>query len=358
MATGYRSILRLDVHEDAVAVAESQLHGWLLEKKQGRGPEIEDADWAGPGTHQLGPDTELSVVHDSAALDGSRRRLYRYRESNRFGVWVVSLYAFSSPQSRGHTQTLVIEAAHDGSSEAEAVNRVDAPRLARRILETTAARDGRTPIFGAPRIARAQDLPEVLDAITDPIRTASVIIASSPWREHEQAWYETITSLTKQSVGVATTFIVDEEATAALAAHLPRSHSIALGAVRTFAPHVELGSADDGLRHRVLGPATLARSLTGTRVAQPLAKRHAESARRRFIERDLPSDVRRGLDILARAELGSQREAEVQRNLRPIHASISRNRFSPFWISASRASSSSRISLGRRCSTSSISNSL
>ncbi|MFE1664102.1 hypothetical protein [Microbacterium sp. P02] len=315
MAVGYRAVLRLDGSEDAIAVAETQLHGWFLEKKNRPGTGFDVADWDGPGIHRLGRGAELSVIHASEALDGSRRRLYRYRETNQHGVWVISVYAFSTPQSRGHSQSLVVDAGHEGSSEFEAINRVDPPRLMRRLLETTEARDGSTALFGEPRVARAEDLDAVLAAIVDPLRTASVIVAASPGRAHEDSWRAIVTSLTKQSVGVATTYLVDEAATTELMERMPRSHHVEPGVIRTFAPLVDLAAPEDGLRHRMLGPATLARSIDGTRVALPLAKRHAESTRRRFIDRDLPPDVRRGLEILTRAEVGSDRTEEVRRRL-------------------------------------------
>ena len=315
MATGYRAILRLADDEDAIGVAESQLHGWFLEKKNRKGSGFDTSDWEGPGVHCLGRGAELSVVHATEAMDGSKRRLYRYRETNQYGVWTVSVYAVSVPQSRRHSQSLLIEAGLDNAPTSVAVTQVATPRLARRILETTNARDGDTVLYGGPRTARPSDVEEVLEAILDPSRTASVIVAPSPSRDHHDAWRDIITSLTKQSVGVATSFVLDPNATELLATRLPRSHAVDAGVVRTFAPQVDLASAEDGLRHRMLGPATLARAIDGTRVATPLVNRHAESTRLRYIQLDLPTDVRRSMEILARAELASERTVEVRRRI-------------------------------------------
>jgi len=315
MATGYRAILRLAENEDAIDVAESQLHGWFLEKKIRAGSGLTTADWDGPGLHRLGRGSELSVVHAAEAMDSSRRRLYRYRERNQHGVWTVSVYAVSAPQSRRHTQSLVIEAGLENSTTADAVTQVATPRLARRILETTNARDADTPLYGVPRTVRAIDIDEVMDAILDPARTAGVVVAPSPDRSHHEPWHQIITSLTKQSVGVATSFVLDPDATELLSSRLPRSHAVDPGVVRTFAPQVDFESVEDGLRHRMLGPATLARAISGTRVAASLVNRHAESTRLRFIQLDLPPDVRRSLEILARAELASERSVEVRRRI-------------------------------------------
>lgn len=315
MATGYRAIFRLADNDDAIEVAESQLHGWFLEKKNRKGSGFETSDWDGPGLHRLGRGAELSVVHAAEAMDGSRRRLFRLREHNQFGVWTVSLYAISAPHSRRHTQSLVIEAGlHDAPTNV-AVSRVATPRLARRILETTTAKDGDTPLYGFPRTVREDDVDEVLEAILDPARTAGVIVAPSPDKAHEERWREIVTSLTKQSVGVATSYVLDPDAAEVLGRRLPRSHRVEPGVVRTYAPQVDLDSVEDGLRHRMLGPATLARAIDGTRVSTPLANRHAESTRLRFIQLDLPPDVRRSLEILARAELEIERTVEVRRRI-------------------------------------------
>jgi len=323
VAIGYRAILRLTPDEDAVAVAESQLRSWLSGKQNRRGSGAERADWDGPGVHDLGDGSELRVVHAPESLDQSRRRLYRLRERNRHGVWTVSLYAISAPQARRYTQSLVIEAGVDDVPTTTAVTRVDTPRLARQILETTNARDGETPLHGVPSVIRSSDVDEVWRAIVDPARTASVIVAPALEGAPLDRWQQIIVSLTKQSVGVATTFVLDPEATELLAMRLPQSHRVERGVVRTFAPQVELDSPADGIRHRMLGPATLARAIDGTRVATPLVNRHAESTRLRFIQRDLPPDVRRSLEILARADLVSERTQEVRRRLaRPAPPSV------------------------------------
>lgn len=315
MGTGYRAILRLADSEDAIEVAESQLHGWFLEKKNRKGSGFEHADWDGPGLHRLGRGAELSVVHASESLDSSRRRLYRLRETNQHGVWTVSVYAVSAPQSRRHTQSLVIEAGLENVATNSAVAQVATPRLAPRILETTNAKDGETPLYGLPRLIRSGDVDEVLQSIMDPLRTAGVIVAPSPDWRHQERWREIMTGLTKQSVGVATSYVLDPDATALLAKHLPRSHAVEPGVVRTYAPEVELESPEDGLRHRMLGPATLARAIDGSRVSPTLVRRHAESTRLRFIQLDLPPDVRRSLEILAREELASERTVEVRRRI-------------------------------------------
>lgn len=313
MAVGYRAVVRLGDAQNAIAVAESQLASWLREKKQ-KGT-LTIADWDGEGEHELGSNAQLVVIHDQDRHDGSRRRLYRFRERNDSGLWTVSMSALDTPQARAFQQTLVVDVDVDAQDTDEAIRRVDPPRLIRAILEAHQASDGGTPLTGEPQVMRGAEASIVRAAILDKTRTVSVIVAPLPWIDGEDDWRAAIRSLTVESVGVAATFVVDEAGCALLSEALPPSHAVQKGVIRTFAPQVDLTSPEDGLRHRKLYPATFMKHLSRTKVATDLAKRHAYSTRLRFIERDLPNDVRRGLDILSRAEASARRARDVERRV-------------------------------------------
>ncbi|CAM3727034.1 hypothetical protein TSOC111612_11445 [Tsukamurella ocularis] len=314
METGYRAILRLDDSTSAVGVAESEISSWLRGKRKNG---IEVSEWDGPGEYRLGERADLSVVHGEEALDGSRRRLYRFRESNAGGTWTVSVYAFDVPEARSNRQTLVVDVATDAPDVDGAVYNTAPPTLVRDILSTYPARDGATPLTGEPQFVRGDDVDEVFAAITDDTRTASVIVAPTPWEnELESDWREIVTSLTVESVGVASTYVLDTEATEALAARLPQSHVVSKGVIRTFSPRVALDVEGDRLRHRWLFPDTLARAVNSKskKVSRGLARRFAESTRLRFIERELPTDVRRGIALLERAETTAHTARQVERH--------------------------------------------
>ncbi|MGV9800694.1 hypothetical protein ACWDTP_21855 [Mycobacterium sp. NPDC003449] len=319
MTLGYRAILRLSRTENAISVAESQLSAWLRGRKH-KG--IEVSDWDGPGRYRLGNNAELLVVHAEDGLDGSQRRLYRMDEANPSGAWIVSLYALSAPQARSLQQTLVVEVSTKAADARDAVTKTAPPTLMRQILDTHAAHDGAAPLTGMPQFVRGDRANEVLAAIQDQDRTTSVVVAPVPWTEHEDNWRKIVASLTVDSVGVASTFVTDAKATEILNKALPPSHSVAKGVVRTYAPRVDTEASEDRLRHLMLFPDTLARSLVGkdaTRVAAPLSKRHAESTRLRYIERELPKDVRRGIDLLRRAEAEQLRAQAVKQTVSTFH---------------------------------------
>jgi hypothetical protein len=314
MAIGYRAILRLDRRQDAVAVAESHVRSWLREKQRGRRATLTSPDWDGPGHYQLGRRAALLVVHADQDAHISRR-LYRLMENNDAGRWVVSLYAITAPASPDHPQTIVVEVDLLGVEREVALARVAPPKVVRAIIDTVDAGDGAISLTGTPRVIRSGETDEVLAAIVDPRRRASVTVAPSPALDLDDDWRQVVTSLTTQSVGVTASYVVFSEASAELNERLPESHRVRPGDVRTYLPGVDFSDPTDALKHKWLTPATLARSLEGRRVSEGLQRRHGELARRRFVEAELPADVRRAIDLLRRAETGVERAARVEEHV-------------------------------------------
>src|SRR5690606_20604795 len=186
-------------------------YSWLAGKKKERRSTVADADWEGPGRHLLGEQAILDVVHGDPEREGGQRRLYRLTETNELGTWPVTLYAMEGRSGAGGT--IVIEAGLEGADEAEAMVRVSPPRIVRGILDALPVREGRTALHGTPGIVLDADT--ALDAITDPERVAAVIVAASPGLELEGRWRDVVRSLTRESAGVASAFVVGWNAVAA-----------------------------------------------------------------------------------------------------------------------------------------------
>lgn len=311
MAIGYRAILRLDREQDAIDLAEFHLRQWLHDKMRDRRSSVEVDDWQGSGIHRLGQSAELHVVHDDYPAEQVRRRLYRLIEVNSAGKFVVSLYAAALPRLPENFQTIVVEVERPEVDQGIALDTVDPPRIVRTLLEAIEIRDGRTRLTGNPIRVRAGETKQVIRAITDPSRMVSVVVAGSVAPEIDDEWAEAVGSLTRQGLGVATTFVVYADAMQELEAALGSSHRVGGGRVRTYLPKVDLTDPTDSLRHKWLGPATLTRSLKGKVVSTPLQRRHADVARRRFVETELPSDIRRTIGVLRRAETTAEREVKV-----------------------------------------------
>ncbi|WP_185740412.1 hypothetical protein [Homoserinimonas aerilata] len=296
-------------------MAEDQVRSWLRDKKRkARGrDQLNATDWDGPGVHELGPGAILTVASLSDDRDGSHRQLLRFDETNAMGRWIVTVVASSLPNARGDKQVLHVELDKFGATVEEALAAAKPPRLVMHLLDSATVLDNETPLTSAPIIVRADNIEDVFDAIHDDRRMVSVVVAVPPGGVSDEVWQRTVGQLTRESVGVATAFAISESVVDVFAARLPESHSVPRGSVRTFAPRVNVGDPADAIRHRVLGANSFARAIKNGRVGGPLLTVHAQLARRRMVEAELPSDVRRAADLLIREEARISREAQVGR---------------------------------------------
>ena len=313
MSIGYRSILRLQRQSNAIAVAEAQLQAWLAKKYRRSADTFDPQIWDQAGVHKLETGAELRFTRDDREVDNSRRRLYRLIDSTPAGTYTVSIYAASIPQSKNYPETIVVEVDKANEKLESAPLKIDPPGIVGMLLDSLQVYDGNTRLFGHPTVIRHGDTTQVVEAILDPERTASVIVAGSLGPEQDEAWRQVFADLTRLSVGTAATFVVYADAIDELNAALPPDLCIDTGKVRTFLPGVDVDDPTDAHRHKWLGPATLERSLDSKRlkVARPLQLRHALASRRRLVEMELPPDVRRTIELLRRAETGVARDARV-----------------------------------------------
>lgn len=304
---GYRAVLRLPVNVNAVQLAEEEVRSWLLTKlRTRRNGTLETADWEGPGDFILGSDAVLTVVDAGDDRGQTRRRLIRFVERNR-GFWIVSVSATSSPSS----STLIIETGRVLEAGEDSVLAVAPPRIVGQVLDRVEVHDGIARLTNTPQVVRIDDVGELIDVITDEERTSSVVVASSLGLDTDEAWATTVSSLTQYSVGVAAVYVVAHHAVAELNRLMPVSHAVPPGRIRTFAPSVDLAEPSDALRHRVLGPATFARSIRRGKADVRLRATHASGIRRRLLELELPKDVRRTVQVLRDTEARRLRDTRI-----------------------------------------------
>lgn len=302
---GYRAVWRVR-DTDPITLAERNVRVWLSEKLGGAG-----ALDAWDGLSARFDDQYSIVVVGLAEQDRERRRLYRLTDASAAGTFEISIYATTGDRRIGGT--LVIEGARSDATPEQALDGVGTPRIVSQILEEIDVYDGRTRLTGKPRVVRQQDVSEVLEAIADPERASSVIVASSIDPAVDAEWLKLMTQLTRNSVGVASTFVVYGDAVEVLNERLPDSHRVPRGNVRTFVPGARLDDPDDGIAHRFVGPATLARAIRNGRVQGLLPTVHSRGPRTVFLERGLPADVRRSIELLDKQERAHLRTLEVER---------------------------------------------
>lgn len=307
---GYRAVLRLPDHVDAVQLAEDEVRAWLATKLRPRkAGTLDTVEWEGTGDFPLGPDSVLSVT-DTSDDHGHTRRLIRLVERNR-GTWIVSVFAMSSGSARRGSSALVIETGRVSERGEDSVLTVAPPRIVGQILDRVAVHDGSARLTNSPQIIRRDDVGHLIDVLTDDERSASVVVASSLGLDTDEAWRKTVESLTQYSVGVAATYVVAHDAVAELNTLIPTSHGVPAGRIRTFLPSVDLMTPSDAVRHRVLGPATFARSIRRGRADVSIRAMHAAGIRRRLLDLELPKDVRRTMRLLSESEARRARGVRV-----------------------------------------------
>lgn len=300
MSLGYRSVLRLRDDEDAIRVANEQFRSWLAEQVRDKRKSLESADWDGPGTYQLGPESVLNVVEQHG--EGLSRQLLEFVDSNEHGVWTTRLYATSAPGSNRLKQVLWFESEGtrpDGSSVQPAT-----PRVVRNTLQAVEAFDGSVPVLSEPRVVHIDDVDDLIGYIEDPQRDISVVVASPVPGVAVDRWRAAVATLTRDALGCASFFILDGEAEQSLNANLGGTHKVPAGAVRTFVPRVEVGDWADARRHRILTARTMSQGLgANLRFSERLIRAVATTPRMHLREADMPAELTRSVRVLQREQL-------------------------------------------------------
>lgn len=303
----YRTILRLPADADAVRIAEQESEAWLLSKAEDTARElIRSGRIFEQGIHQISPDAEVTVIRADRSEDGSRRIRIQLIER---GQWEASITAVDYPAGNRRRDALVVTAANIADPRGDWV--AAPPRLVGDLLAREEIADGATHVTAEPKYVGQDEIDMLVTAITDRTRSVSVIVAGSLGTQADDAFRNRLKQLTSKVVGVAAVYLVKENALAVLNDRLGSSHAVEHGRVRTFLPLVDLTDALDGKRHRVLGPATFARALRGNRVARHLQEAFAYETRVALLDRPLPSDIRRSLDILDAAHATLRRAHRI-----------------------------------------------
>ncbi|MCT1448293.1 hypothetical protein M3G43_13625 [Brevibacterium casei] len=310
MTVGYRSILTLNDHEDAIKVANEQFHSWLMEMVRDPRKSVDTAHWEGPGVTTLGPESVLTVVEHSSNQGHLRRLLLEYAETTPTGKWTTRLYAVSAPESRRLKEVLWFES--EGEGPDGTLLQPGTPRIVRNTLETVDAFDVDVPILSKATGVRSDGVDELIDHIENPQRDISIVIAAPIPGVPPHQWISAVSSLTRDSIGCASFYVLDSNTVGELNARLGPSHEIPAGALRTFVPRAELGDWADARRHRILTARTLAENLRSPkdpkaepRFSERLIHTVAVSPRLHVLEASLPTELTRTARVLQRERLSS-----------------------------------------------------
>jgi hypothetical protein len=301
---GYRSIFTATGDEGATDMAAGQFRSWLRYKEL-------DADATTPGLHEVGEETRL-IVTELRPADGSHTLRYRLSESVTSGDWVTTVTARDDGRGPGWIWVDVQAPAFDHTPESSASGRkaidrqgvtegepvwTGVPRLVRNILGVTNARDGELVLAERPRTIWAEDFDDLIETICDPSRRGAAIVAAPAPGVAMPVMLDLVARLTWHCVGLAGTYVLDDEAAEALTRALGPSHDVPPGALRTYLPDADPASAVDARRHRIMQARTIDTGPEGK-----LARTLGWATRARSFNLPLPPQIMRVDRLLAREE--------------------------------------------------------
>ena len=276
---GYRTLFTVpNQSDDVCVVALSQLNAWLREKDL-------DSDALRYGHRvALAPHAD-GALQELTTGDGSQLVRARIWERGR-GLWTSTLTIQSPADPRRDPWVWL---------DVEGPGRSGLPRLARRLLDVFEARDGIARLSSRPEVLTPDDVHEIADVIRDPDRRRLVFVAGSDDQMPMARWVDLLARLLRDTVGLASAYVLDGPATDQLAVLLGPTHAVAPGTIRTFADRVAEDDPADSLRHRVL---TTQRILRGD--AHAVARTLGNRARAVSTEQPLPRAAVRADRLLER----------------------------------------------------------
>jgi hypothetical protein len=225
-------------------VVIQQIYAWLKSKKYA-------AERVAPGAvATIGKGIEVTLSLEQP--DSRAESLYfSLRETSPQGVWVTTIIAHDPGIARKRPWVWVdIDMPRDATWSAP-------PRIVRSLLEIFDARDGGATLAPVPQRVSVDDVPDLLDAITDAARRGPVFVAGGDTSLPMGPWLDYVGELLRQTTGLASGYVLDPEATQALAAVVGPWHQVAAGTLRAFMNDVTLGDEVDGRRHRHLSTERL-----------------------------------------------------------------------------------------------------
>jgi hypothetical protein len=300
MAVGYRSIFSLRHGQNAVVLAAEQFRSWLALKGYGAAAVV-------PGVHHVAPHVQL-VVTELRPPDGSRSVRYRLTESSSAGDWVTTVTVHRDGRADDWIWVDVDappSASGAAASDERLARDVDAadawwtgvPHMVRATLAAARARDGEMDLSAQPALVTAAGVDGLISAICDPGRRGTALVAAPVPDVPGPEMISHVERLTRECVGLAGIYVLDAGAAALLDQAFAPSHSVPLGAVRTFLPEVDPASTVDARRHRVLLARTIAEQAPG-KLAHLLGRAH----RSRALNLPLPAPVAQVDRLLSREE--------------------------------------------------------
>jgi len=288
----YRMIAQVERADDLERRLSEQVYAWVRSKRL-------PADRMEPGkVVDLGGAQAIWLVESH--VDGSTTSRFRLREAS---GWLTTLTADLPRVDRWERAQVWLDV--DGPRE-QAFSAV--PGLARNILGTVDGFDSLARLSDAPILLRVDEVDHLIDVLCDPDRRGMTFVAGSERSLPFDPWRQLVAQVLKETVGSASAYVLDPDATGRLAEQLGERHSVPPGTIRTYRPGLDPASYVDARRHRILGAERLV-----TDQAPRLARVMSKAARDQQSAAPLPRHLMRLATRWAKSEnellAASSREA-------------------------------------------------
>lgn len=251
MWIGYRSVFGVDWKEAnrGPEIAADRMGRWLA------GEGFDAGFDAVPGRYRVG---NGAVLTQTEAAEPGRFKAVRYRlkEAPRAGVhWYTSLTFVSlsrrpDKELREHGYFLIEVSARGADPATPIDERVRTPDLTGLVLDAVTATDGPARLTTRPQTITARAVDDLINVLCDPGRRMPAVVAVPGDGDEVELWRERFAEATKYLHGIASLYLLDDEAGHKLNNEFEYHWTTA--ALRTFHPLVDPASREDGERHPVL----------------------------------------------------------------------------------------------------------
>ena len=273
MARGYRAIVELDGKESALQTADRIFHEWAHNKYplEGRSARIECEE---EGIYRFGEltswkgsvaDIVATKLTETSEDKHYERQLLEMVERTGDGhqQWTTRIFAMHATKESNYRDVVWIEVTPPRDFEGDA----KPPRLVRDLISEGHCNDRGMPLSESLQsISDDRQVEELIGWIRDERRRASVVVAA-PLTDGsgegdlvaECRWKEILGSLTKDSLGCASYFLLTPDAYRQFRERIGEECVMPRGSLRTYLPGFRPDDPTDRFRHRVLSAASLLR---------------------------------------------------------------------------------------------------
>ena len=272
MARGYRAILELEGTESAKQTADRLFHEWAHKKYPLRGSAVrvecgeEGIYRFGELTSQKGETADIVATKLTETSEDKHyaRQLLEFVERRRSGEqWTTRLFAMHATKESQYRDVLWVEVTPPRDSEWDA----KPPRLVRALVTEGNVHDHGMPLSDSLQtISDEQQVEELIGWIREDRRRASVVVAApltdgsgQGALEAESRWKAILGSLTRDSLGCASYFLLTPDAYRHFRERIGEECVMPKGSLRTYLPGFRPDDPTDRFRHRVLTAGTLLR---------------------------------------------------------------------------------------------------